>query len=152
MELGPIAPQTAVELYLADRENELRQSTLNTHRSRLRHFLRWCDKEAGISNLNGLSGRDTHEFRIWRCEEGDLAIASERTQMAPHRVFLKWLTTIDAVEPGLQEKVRVPTIQRGDYSRGAVILSEMAEQMLATSVSTSTARGTTSRSRCSGTR
>lgn len=131
MKLEPIEPQTAVELYLPDRENELRQSTLYAHRSRLGHFVRWCEEVKGISNLNGLTGRNTHEFRIWRREEGGLATPTERTQMATLRVFLKWCTTIDAVEPGVHEKVRVPTIQRGNYSRGAVIPSEMAEQMLA---------------------
>lgn len=60
MNLEPIDPQTAVELYLADRETELRRSTINAHRSRLRLFVHWCE-ERDITNLNG---RLLHEYRI----------------------------------------------------------------------------------------
>jgi hypothetical protein len=44
MELEPIDPQTAVELYLADREAELADVTLTSHRSRLKFFVEWCEK------------------------------------------------------------------------------------------------------------
>lgn len=54
---------------------------------------------------------------------------SERTQMVTLRVFLKWLATMDGVDPDLHHHVGVPTIL-GKQSRGAVIYSETAEQML----------------------
>jgi len=75
MTLEPIDPETALELYLADRENELSEATLYSHRSRLGHFVRWCD-EQGIDNLNELTGRQLHRYRLWRRDEGDLSIAS----------------------------------------------------------------------------
>jgi site-specific recombinase XerD len=130
MELEPIDPQKAVELYLTDREPELRETTLKSHRSRLRYLVEWCDQE-GITNLNELTGRRLHEFRIWRRNEGDLAPPTERTQMATIRVFLRWLGTIDGVDPDLHHKVRVPKYAKGEHSRDAVIDSETAEQMLA---------------------
>ena len=37
-EFEPINPNTAVELYLADRETEVAKATLYSHRSRLGHF------------------------------------------------------------------------------------------------------------------
>lgn len=55
MNLVPIDPETAVELYLTDREHEVRRTTLNAHRSRLRFFADWCD-EQDITNLNRLTG------------------------------------------------------------------------------------------------
>lgn len=55
MQLEPIEPETAVELYLSDRNSELAEATLAAHRSRLGHFNRWCD-ERGIDNLNELTG------------------------------------------------------------------------------------------------
>lgn len=64
MSLEPIEPDRAPELYIADRENSVSQATIYSHRSRLGHFVRWCDDE-GITNLNELSGRQLHEFRIW---------------------------------------------------------------------------------------
>ena len=76
MELEPIEPETAVELYLADREPELRSVTLNSHRSRLGFFVEWC-ADRGIDNLNELTGRKLNEFSPGtgflsrRCTPGD---------------------------------------------------------------------------------
>jgi len=90
MSLEPIDPETALELYIADRENELTEATIYSHRSRLGHFVRWCD-EQGIGNLNDLTGRQLHRYRLWRRDEGDLSLASEKTQMDTLRVFVRWL-------------------------------------------------------------
>jgi hypothetical protein len=49
MELEPIEPETAVELYLADREPELRSVTLNSHRSRLGFFVGGVPTAASIT-------------------------------------------------------------------------------------------------------
>ncbi|SIR11731.1 hypothetical protein SAMN05421809_0382 [Natronorubrum daqingense] len=63
MSLEPIDPKTALELYLADRDTEVSKATLYSHSSRLGHFDRWCDAEE-IANLNELSGRTLHEYRL----------------------------------------------------------------------------------------
>ena len=81
MNLEPIEPKYALELYLADRENNVSQATIYSHRSRLGHFIRWCQAGASINNLNELFGRQLHEFRIWRRIEGDLSKTTEKTQM-----------------------------------------------------------------------
>jgi hypothetical protein len=68
MTLEPIDPETALELCLADRETELSEATLYSHRSRLGHFVRWCDEQNRIAGrLDSLdrdagssNGRDTH--------------------------------------------------------------------------------------------
>jgi hypothetical protein len=41
MSLEPIDPETALELYLADRENNVTETTIYSHRSRLGHFVQW---------------------------------------------------------------------------------------------------------------
>lgn len=56
MDLEPIDPETALELYLAEKESEYAASTVRSHRSRLDFFVRWC-AEHGIDNLNDLTGR-----------------------------------------------------------------------------------------------
>jgi hypothetical protein len=43
MSLEPIDPETALELYLADKENDLADASLRAHKYRLQHFVRWCD-------------------------------------------------------------------------------------------------------------
>ncbi len=80
MSLEPIEPEAALELFLKDKEAELAQTTIKSHDYRLRHFLRWCH-EQGIENLNTLTGRQLHEYRLWRREDGDLNKVSEKTQM-----------------------------------------------------------------------
>ncbi|MFC6722965.1 hypothetical protein ACFQE1_00840 [Halobium palmae] len=78
MEPEPIDPQTALDLYLADREPEVAESTLYAHRFRIGHFVRWCG-EQDIQNLNELTGRRLHEYHICRRDDGDLAPPSKKS-------------------------------------------------------------------------
>ena len=129
MQLEPIDPETAVELYLADREAEVAKATLYSHSSRLGHFVRWCGEE-GISNLNELTGRTLHEYRLWRRQDGDLAPATEKTQMDTVRVFVKWLESIDAVTPDLHTKVRSPVLRGSDNVRDVMLEADRAKVVL----------------------
>ncbi len=142
MSLEPIEPNHALELYLADRENSVTQATLYSHRSRLGHFIRWCN-EVETENLNEFTGRQLHEFRIWRRVEGDLAPATEKTQMDTLRVFIKWLESIDGVEQDLHTKVLSPTLTGNDNIRSVMLDSKRAEQILDICENTSTRRGPT---------
>ena len=128
--LEPIDPATAVELYLSDRETEVTAATLQSHRSRLRHFKQWCAQQ-GIENLNTVTGRQLHAYRLWRREDGDLSPASEKTQMDTIRVFIRWLESIDGVEPDLHTKVRSPQLDGDDNVRDVMLARDRAEAVLA---------------------
>lgn len=128
MPLEPIEPETAVELYHDDRRSELSEASQYGHRSRLRHFLRWC-AEQGITNLNELNGRDRHRFRLWRRADGDLAPISEKTQMGTIRVFIRWAATIDAVPPDLHSKVVSPSMADDDEAKDVKLDSEVADRI-----------------------
>lgn len=130
MSLEPIDPEHALELYLSAKENELAQSSLYSHGSRLGHFVRWCD-DNDVNNLNDLTGRQLHEFRIWRCDWGDLSKSSEKTQMDTLRVFVKWLETVDAVPQDLHTKVQSPSLTADENTRNVMLAAEAAEQILA---------------------
>ncbi|WP_336326522.1 tyrosine-type recombinase/integrase [Halovenus sp. HT40] len=129
MSLEPINPDTALELYLADRENNVTEATIYSHRSRLGHFVRWCD-EQGISNLNNLTGRQLHEYRLWRRDEGDLSPAAEKTQMDTLRVFIRWVESIDGASEDLHVKVRSPNLTGGDNVRDVMLEEDRAEELL----------------------
>jgi len=129
MALEPIEPTTGVELYLADKERELSAATITSHKYRLGHFVRWCDKE-DITNLNELTGRNLHEYRQWRRNEGDLSPISEKTQMDTVRVFIRWLESIDGVEQDLHTKVRSPTLDDDERTRDVIISKERADRAL----------------------
>lgn len=129
MSLEPIHPERALELYLDHRRNEVAAATLTSHRSRLQYLIRWCLDE-GIDNLNHLTGRKLYEYRIWRRDDGDLSKVSEKTQMATVRVFVKWLESIEAVEPDLHTKVQLPSLATNEDVRDAMIGAEQMEEIL----------------------
>jgi len=126
-DLEPIQPGRAVELYLKDKARECQQATVRSHRSRLGFFVDWCD-EQDIENLNNLSARDIHEFRVWRRE--DLSVTSEKTQMDTLRVFVEWCETIDAVQHGLFKKIKSPVIPDGGNVRETTLTTDRANEIL----------------------
>jgi len=126
-DLEPIQPESAVELYLEDKARECQQATVRSHRSRLGFFVDWCD-EQGIENLNDLSARDVHEFRVWRRE--GLNVTSEKTQMDTLRVFVEWCETIDAVQHGLFKKIKSPVIPDGGNVRETTLTTDRANEIL----------------------
>lgn len=129
MSLEPIEPGRAVELYLEDRASELSEASQYGHKSRLGHFTRWCD-EQDIQNMNSLSGRDLHRYRLRRRNEGDLAPITEKTQMDTLRVFIRWCGTIDAVPPDLYTKVVSPSMSEEDDAKDIKLDAEVAEGIL----------------------
>ncbi len=130
MSFEPTDPETALELYLADKENDLAEASLEAHEYRLNHLVRWCD-EQDITNLNTLTGRQLHEYRLWRRKEGDLSKVAEKTQMDTVRVFIRRLESIDGVEQDLSEKVLSPSITPEENSRDVMLDSEQATEVLA---------------------
>jgi site-specific recombinase XerD len=130
MSLEPIDAETALELYLADKENELSEASLTGHKYRLGHFVRWCDEVEGVENLNTLNGRQLHRYRLWRREDGDPNKVSEKTQMDTLRVFIRWLESVDGVEQDLSQKVLSPSITPDENSRDVMLDSDAASQLL----------------------
>ena len=120
MPLEPIEPEDALELYLEDKQSELAQASLYSHKSRLGHFIRWCENEE-ITNLNELTGRKLYRYRLWRREDGDLNSVSEKTQMDTLRVFIRWCEAIDAVPQDLSEKVVSPSLSKGENTRDVMV-------------------------------
>lgn len=127
--MEPIKPAEAVKMYLMHRKNEITEATYRSHQSRLGHFIRWCEQE-NITNLNNLTGRKLHRYRLWRRDEGDLAPASEKTQMDTLRVFIKWVESIDGTPQDLHVKVQSPTMSDGDNVREEMLEESRAEAIL----------------------
>jgi len=127
--LEPLEPERGLELYLKHRADDLTQSTLKAHEYRLSHFVRWCNNE-DIDNLNEITGRRLHEYRLWRKEEGNLNRVSVRTQMGTLRVFVDFCAQIDAVETGLRDTVDVPELDKGEAARSVHIDNEHAKRIL----------------------
>lgn len=122
-------PQEVLDLYLETRREEVSEQTLQAHQYRLNHFVRWCN-EQGIEDVGELDGRQLHEYRLWRREDGNLNVVSLQTQLSTLRVFLKFCEKIDIVENGLFDKVQVPSLAEGQDRRNSILPSDRAEQIL----------------------
>lgn len=130
IDLKELDPSTAIEMYLKDKNNEYAESTLKSHRSRLSQFVEYCNREE-IENLNTLTGRDLHNYRMARREDGGLNIVSEKTQQDTLRVFIRWCEAIDAVQPRLSEKVQSPSLTKEQNARDEMISAEQASSIVA---------------------
>lgn len=128
-ELYETEPETALERYLSDREDEVQEATLQAHNYRLQHFVRWCGIE-GVENLNDLNGRNLQEYRFWRKQDGGLNNVTMVTQMTTFRVFIKWCEDYQAVTPGLHEKIRVPKLGEDEDVSDDKMEPEQALQIL----------------------
>lgn len=127
-DLDPLDPATARQMYLDERRHEVSDATIQSHGYRLKQFVQWCEQD-GIDNLNDLSGRDVHRFRVKRRNEDELATPTMKGQLATLRVFLRFCTTIDAVRPGLDEKIILPTIT-DENARDELLEPERARKVL----------------------
>lgn len=129
--MGPIEPEAAVQLYLADKERESSDSTVRSHRSRLSHFLNWCSEE-GIDNMNDLTARRAHEHRIWRRTDGDKdpGNVTMKTYQDTLRVFTRWCESVDAVPENLSEKILSPEIGKHENERDDMLAPDAGDDVL----------------------
>jgi len=128
-ELEPLAPEAAVDLYLEQRRDEVSNETLRCHRSRLGKFVDWCE-ENGIMNMNDVTGRDLHAYRVDRREQDDLKAVTLQGQLSTLRVFLGFCASVEAVPEGLRSKVMLPTVKGGDEVSKTTLDANRAEEAL----------------------
>lgn len=124
--LEPIEPKQAVELYLNAKQSDVTEKTLDNIQYDLSTFTKWCD-EKDIENMNDVSGRSLHEYRLWR-QDDDVSDATVRKALSSVRVFIRWCESIDAVPEGLADKILVPS---ANSSRDEKLAADDAAELLA---------------------
>lgn len=131
MPLEPITPEAALELYLKDKKQESSDSTIRSDRSRLGHFIEWCEEE-GIDNMNDLTARRAHEYRVWRRNAGDRDPnnVTMKTAMDTFRVWCRWCETIAAVPDGLSEKILSPELGKHENERDDMLDPDAGNDIL----------------------
>jgi site-specific recombinase XerD len=129
-ELDPLAPKAGAEMYLADRD-DLRDETSSAHYYRLKQFWEWCDDQ-NISNLNDLTGRDLHRYKVYRSTERDLSVSTVRGDLFTLRAYLEFCEVIDAVESGLNAKVEplIPSLSSDEGVSDESIEANRVEAIL----------------------
>ena len=133
-DLEPTTPREAVRYYHEDREMDLTEKSQQNHRYRLKSWIAFCN-EQGIENMNNVTGRKLHEFRLWRKNgEGDeydeIKKVTLKGILTTLRVFLGYCATIEAVEEGLRERVRIPKLNSEEISRDEKLEEADAAGML----------------------
>jgi len=128
-ELEHLGPAEAKRMFLAQREDEVTEKTHQIYHYRLKPFVRWCDEE-DITNLNELSARDLHRYRMWRKEDGDLKTITLKGQLSTIRVFIKFCESIDGVEQGLHDQMLIPSVDDEEAVSDSMLEPERAKQIL----------------------
>lgn len=123
--LDRIAPQTVLDLYLSEREGELAENTLQSHRYVIEQFVQWCS-ENGIDTVADLTGRQLHDFRMTRRES--VNGNTLRSQLGVIRQFIQFAESIDAAPVGLAERIRMPQVER--VTRDGRLTEETAATVL----------------------
>ncbi|NIC00272.1 site-specific integrase [Halobacterium sp. R2-5] len=128
-DLEPLDPEMAAELFLEHKATDCTEATVQNHRSRMKHFLEWCDEE-DIDNLNDLSGRDLQRYRLWLADNEDLNAVTMKNMTSGFRVFLKWAGSMEAVPEDLYTKLMIPRVRRSQQSNEDILEAERAEELL----------------------
>jgi len=128
-DLEPLAPEAGKDLYLEHRRGEVSESTLQSHRYRLTEFVDWCE-ENGITNLNDLTGRDLHSYRVDRRESDDLEPVTLQGQLSTLRVYLRFCASVDAVGEDLHEKILLPTVSGDEQASRSTLAPDRAQSIL----------------------
>lgn len=122
-----IEPEEALEMYVAEKESELAEATITSHRSRLGHFVRFCE-EHGIESLSEVSPKNIYQFRIERSE--DVNKVTLKSHLDTLRVFFRFCERLNAVPQDFAERVSSPELNQGENQRGTIIDAEVADSIL----------------------
>lgn len=117
--------------YIESRKADVRDTTLQTHHYRLKHFVRWAEQE-DIEGTQELERHHIDEYSVWRRKDGDLSKSSMKGQMDTLRVFLKYLERIGAVEEDLHEAVPRVSMTSSDRTNDRIVEQEEAQEILDT--------------------
>ena len=126
-DLTSTTPAEAVEWYFEERAPELSEKSMQNQRYRLERFLNFCE-EHDIEDMNALTGRDIHRYRVWASK--DVETVTLRGYLQTLRVFLEFCAAIDAVEPGMRERVQIPEIDPEEEARSEHLGKGRAEAIL----------------------
>ena len=126
--LEPLSPREGKELYLNDRAGDLAVSTHRSHGYRIERFCEWCEAN-NLDNLNNLTGRHIHRYKITRKSEVD-STNTVKSHLDTLRVFLRYMRDVDAVGDDIPEKVNSPSLNPGEGVATDTLDAERADDIL----------------------
>jgi site-specific recombinase XerD len=129
-DLRPMPPETAKDIYLEQRRDEVSKQTLQSHEYRIDQFVEWCQEVAEIDNMNDVSGMDLHNYRVYRREEDDLKSVTLQGQLSTLRQFLRVCASVDAVDEELADKILLPNVSKSEESNDEMLEANRAQAAL----------------------
>lgn len=124
-DIDRIEPSTVLELYLVERETDLAERTLRSHRYVIETLVEWCE-DNDVQTVADLDGRDLHDYRLDRRKE--LSGNTLRSQLGTIRQFIRFAESIEAATRGLAERIRMPEAER--HARDGRLQTEVADGVL----------------------
>lgn len=128
--MDALTPDDAVEMYLQDRQANVSDATIRSHRSRLSHFTEWVEEQPDIEHMSDVTARHCHEYRLWRRDHGDPNAVTMKTQMDTFRVFVKWAESRGAATENLHDAVLSPTLSNGENAKETMLDPEVGDALL----------------------
>lgn len=116
-------------MYLRVREDEVSESTLNSHRYRLNPLTEWANQHDDVEYLSDLSPRTLYEYRKWRKDDGDLKDITLHTQLTTVRTWLKKLGTLELVDEDLHRRIEIPDVNEEQEVRNVMLSADRAEEI-----------------------
>jgi len=127
--LTPMTPREAKQQFLDVREDESSPETTDSYHYRLNSFVEWCE-QAGILNLNDLSGRDLHRYRQYR--KSDVEETTLKNNLRTLKQYLQLGVALEAVEPVIPELIEqmIPSIGKAEERSEAKLTRDEAHVIL----------------------
>ena len=130
-DLRPLTPRDAVDRFLSRRESDATESTLQSYRARCKRFVRWCEAEADLMNLNEITGRHLSEYlehRQQTCNRTTL-----NNEFGTLKKLFEFCVAVEGVEPHLPDKVDLlkPSVSKKESSNDEKLAVDRAKATLA---------------------
>jgi len=122
-----MSPEEGLQRFLEQRKAKVAKSTYQNNRTTLEQFVAWLHDQE-IENLNELTGRRLADYVHHRRQK--VKPISLQKELSAVRVALGYWADIDAVEPGLRERVHAPEVVDGAEARDVKVDSDTADEIL----------------------
>ena len=113
-DLQPCSLEDGIDRFLDRKSGEVTASTIAEYRAELRRFAEFL-RSRQVTDFTGLDGRTIDAYRRWRRHESSDEVAqlspkTLRDTMYLVRELVRYLESIDAVQPGLSDTVQIPSL------------------------------------------
>ena len=123
-----LSPREARDRYLAHRQTDARESSLQSWKYRLKHFVHWAEDE-GVESMADISGWTIDQYETFRRGEGISAVTLN-SEMQTLKNWLQYCARIEIVDDELPEKVKVPEVPEGEETNDEFLDADRAREIV----------------------